>query len=92
MSRIAEIRMTGRGQIDAVIRFDPGPNVVSGDSDTGKSYLLRLVDYVLGADQLTKTIDEAAAYETVWWRSHCLLPAHWRLDQRRLFRTPPISR
>lgn len=66
MSRIAEIRMTGRGQIDAVIRFDPGPNVVSGDSDTGKSYLLRLVDYVLGADQLTKTIDEAAAYETVW--------------------------
>jgi hypothetical protein len=66
MSRIAEIRMTGRGQLDAMIRFNRGPNVVSGDSDTGKSYLARLVDYVLGADELKKTIDEAADYETVW--------------------------
>lgn len=66
MSRIAEIRMTGRGQIDAMIRFNRGPNVVSGDSDTGKSYLARLVDYVLGAEELKKTIDEAADYETVW--------------------------
>ncbi|WP_156466868.1 hypothetical protein [Rhizobium sp. Leaf384] len=49
-----------------MIRFNRGPNVVSGDSDTGKSYLARLVDYVLGADELKKTIDEAAAYETVW--------------------------
>ncbi|TGR72415.1 hypothetical protein EN837_03455 [bacterium M00.F.Ca.ET.194.01.1.1] len=66
MSRIAEIRMTGRGQLDAMIRFNRGPNVVSGDSDTGKSYLARLVDYVLGADELKKAIDEAADYETVW--------------------------
>lgn len=66
MSRIAEIRMTGRGQLDAMIRFGRGPNVVSGDSDTGKSYLARLVDYILGADELKKTIDEAADYETVW--------------------------
>ncbi|TGP48865.1 hypothetical protein EN872_15320, partial [bacterium M00.F.Ca.ET.229.01.1.1] len=49
-----------------MIRFNRGPNVVSGDSDTGKSYLARLVDYVLGADELKKAIDEAADYETVW--------------------------
>ncbi|WP_156886423.1 hypothetical protein [Rhizobium gallicum] len=42
------------------------PNVVTGDSDTGKSYLLRLVDYVLGAEELKKIIDEAGGYETAW--------------------------
>ncbi|OJY66547.1 MULTISPECIES: DUF2026 family protein [unclassified Rhizobium] len=40
--------------------------MVTGDSDTGKSYLLRLVDYVLGAEELKKVIDEAAGYETAW--------------------------
>lgn len=66
MAYLSEIRLTGVGVEDALIRFSPGPNVVTGDSDTGKSYLLRLVDYVLGADELTKVIDEAANYEVAW--------------------------
>jgi hypothetical protein len=66
MARIGEIRLTGTGQTDAIVKFRPGPNVVTGDSDTGKSYLLRLVDYVLGAEELKKVIDEAAGYETAW--------------------------
>ncbi|CAM3202013.1 hypothetical protein PANO111632_07795 [Paracoccus nototheniae] len=66
MAYLAEIRLTGAGIEDALIRFLPGPNVVTGDSDTGKSYLLRLVDYVLGADELTKVINEAADYELAW--------------------------
>ncbi|AYG59988.1 hypothetical protein CCGE525_15100 [Rhizobium jaguaris] len=66
MARIVEIRLTGAGLEDAIIRFKPGPNVVTGDSDTGKSYLLRLVDFVLGAKELSKVIDEAADYETAW--------------------------
>ncbi|MCS4244124.1 hypothetical protein M2418_003665 [Rhizobium sp. BIGb0125] len=66
MARIVEIRLTGDGLEDALIRFEPGPNVVTGDSDTGKSYLLRLIDYVLGAKELTKIIDEASDYGTAW--------------------------
>ena len=66
MAYLAQIRLTGASVEDALICFSPGPNVVTGDSDTGKSYLLRLVDYVLGADELTKVIDEAADYESVW--------------------------
>ncbi|MDB6179714.1 hypothetical protein PAF17_19950 [Paracoccus sp. Z330] len=66
MAHISEIRLTGKGKIDASIRFKPGPNVVSGDSDTGKSYLLRCVDYVFGAQEMTKVIEEAAGYELVW--------------------------
>lgn len=66
MARLVEIRLTGTGQPDALVRFEPGPNVITGDSDTGKSYLLRVVDYVLGAEELKKVIDEAASYETAW--------------------------
>lgn len=66
MARIVEIRLTGDGQKDAIIRFEPGSNVVTGDSDTGKSYLLRLVDYILGAEELKKVIEEAADYQTAW--------------------------
>lgn len=66
MARISEIRLTGKGKADAVIRFKAGPNVVSGDSDTGKSYLLRCIDYVLGAQEMTKVIEEADGYELVW--------------------------
>lgn len=66
MARIVELRLTGDGLEDAHIRFAPGPNVVTGDSDTGKSYLLRLIDYVLGAKELSKVIDEATGYSTAW--------------------------
>jgi len=65
MAWINEIRLSGSGKKDAVIRFEPGPNVVAGDSDTGKSYLLRCVVYVLGAKEITKVIEEALGYEHV---------------------------
>lgn len=66
MARINEVRLTGTGRADAIVKFKPGPNVITGDSDTGKSYILRLVDYVLGAEELKKLIDEATGYETAW--------------------------
>lgn len=66
MARISEIRLTGTGKADASIKFEPGANVVYGDSDTGKSYLLRCIDFVLGAQEMTKVIEEAAGYELVW--------------------------
>jgi len=66
MARISEIRLSGKGKADASIKFEPGANVVYGDSDTGKSYLLRCIDFVLGAQEMTKVIEEAAGYELVW--------------------------
>ena len=65
-ARIVEVRLTGSRKKDAGIQFAPGPNVLTGDSDTGKSYLLNLIDFALGAEELTKRIEEAADYETVW--------------------------
>jgi hypothetical protein len=65
MMQLREIRLVGPGKEPGQLRFEPGGNVVSGDSDTGKSYMLRCVDFVLGADEMTKVIDEAAGYDRV---------------------------
>ncbi|MFC7396084.1 hypothetical protein ACFQU1_02600 [Chelatococcus sp. GCM10030263] len=45
--------------------FAAAGNAVAGDSDTGKSYMLRCIDYVFGAEAMTKVIKEAGPYERV---------------------------
>ena len=39
---ISQVQVTGPEKKDAIIEFSKGLNVVSGPSDTGKSYLLQL--------------------------------------------------
>jgi hypothetical protein len=63
--QLRELRLVGPGKEPAQLRFEPGGNIVSGDSDTGKSYMLRCIDFVLGADEMTKVIEEAAGYDRV---------------------------
>lgn len=62
MLRVRSIRLTGKGVGDAVVEFHDKANILAGDSDTGKSYLVHLLDYVFGADELNKRIDEAEPY------------------------------
>jgi len=52
--------------MDATETFKPGGNILAGESDTGKSYLLHCVDYVFGADELKKRIPEAEAYSDLF--------------------------
>jgi len=61
--QIRELRLTGTLKKDASIRFNSGGNVIAGVSDSGKSYILRCIDFVLGAEEMTKKIDEAIGYE-----------------------------
>ena len=63
MLQIREIRLSGPNVEDASVKFGPGPNVVAGESDTGKSYLLHCIDYIFGADELKKRIPQADPYE-----------------------------
>ena len=60
---LRELRVTGTGKQHAVIRFAPGGNIIAGVSNSGKSYMLRCVDFVLGADEMT---NEDAGYELVY--------------------------
>lgn len=61
--RIVELRLSGPKVEDAILKLEPGPNVLSGTSDTGKSYVLKLLDFALGADELGKQVDEAQGYD-----------------------------
>lgn len=63
MLQIREIRLSGPNVEDASIKFGPGPNVIAGESDTGKSYLLHCLDYIFGAEELKKRIPQAESYD-----------------------------
>ncbi len=63
MLQIREIRLSGPNVEDASVRFGPGPNVIAGESDTGKSYLLHCLDYIFGAEELKKRIPQAEPYD-----------------------------
>lgn len=63
MLQLREILLSGKGVPDASVKFGPGPNVIAGESDTGKSYLLHCLDYIFGADELKKRVPEAESYE-----------------------------
>jgi hypothetical protein len=64
--QLREVRLTGPKKPIAFMKFVAGANVISGLSDTGKSYILRCVDFVLGAESMTKKIDEDEGYDTVY--------------------------
>jgi hypothetical protein len=66
MMQLRELRVIGTGKKNAVVRFAPGGNVIAGVSNSGKSYMLRCIDFVLGAEEMTKKIDEDAGYESVY--------------------------
>lgn len=59
------LRITGPSVTPAEIAFGPGLNVIYGGSNTGKSHIMRLVDYVLGAGRSPEPITEQARYDLV---------------------------
>lgn len=62
---IEALALTGTGKALAEITFKDGLNVVSGASDTGKSYAFNCIDFAFGARNAPRTIPEAQGYEAV---------------------------
>lgn len=61
----SRIEARGKGKTPASIDFAKGLTVVSGASDTGKSYLLQCLDFMTGASTPPDEIDESIGYETL---------------------------
>lgn len=61
---IKELRVKGKGLEDAVIVLEKGLNVINGPSNTGKSYILKCIDYMFGAEKL-KEVRECKGYEKI---------------------------
>lgn len=59
---IREMRLTGSEVDDAFIKFERGLNIVSGASNTGKTYIFQCIEYMMGASQPPKKIHEARKY------------------------------
>lgn len=67
MRRMVLVRLTlsGVGKKDAVINFEKGLNVITGDSDTGKTFAFQCINYVLGGEHPPKNISEANGYSEI---------------------------
>src|ERR1035441_3588723 len=63
--QLRTLRVTGKGKTPAEVSFGPGFNVISGASNTGKSYILQCIDFMLGATKRPKRIQESVGYESV---------------------------
>lgn len=63
--QIRRLTLVGRGVPNAEVRFREGLNVVSGPSDTGKTFIVQCIDFMLGSKDTPESIPEAAQYETV---------------------------
>ena len=48
---IEKLRVSGAGKIDGVVSFTDGLNIIRGRSNTGKTWILRCIYYLLGSDQ-----------------------------------------
>ncbi|WP_108802766.1 AAA family ATPase [Aquimarina sp. Aq107] len=64
---ISKLHVTGNNVQTAKIKFESGFNVVSGLSDTGKSYIFSCINFALGSGKYPKTtIPESKGYDTVY--------------------------
>jgi len=60
------LRLTGPSVEPAEVRFTDGLNAITGASDTGKTYILQCIDYLLGAGSAPKAIPEAEHYQSAF--------------------------
>lgn len=61
---IRHLSFSGPGKISAALNFEKGLNVLYGASETGKSFTLEAIDYMLGGAEL-RDIPERVGYDVV---------------------------
>lgn len=59
---IKKLEVKGAGKKSAIVEFKAGLNVIAGASDTGKSYITKCFQFIFGAEQPPKAIDQAKGY------------------------------
>lgn len=64
--RLRHLCFTGPEKLKAKVEFDAGLNVVYGASDTGKSFLVESIDFMLGAKGPLSDIPERVGYDRIF--------------------------
>ena len=62
---LTKLTLSGVGKEDAVLTFERGLNVITGDSDTGKTFAFQCINYILGGEKPPKNIVEAEGYTKI---------------------------
>lgn len=55
---ILKLKLTGKDIPTAEIDFKRGVNVITGASNTGKSFILNCIDYMFGAGEILKVFQK----------------------------------
>jgi len=63
---ISKLHVTGNNVVTAKLAFNKGSNLISGLSDTGKSYIFACINFMLGGGDSPKYIPESAGYSDVY--------------------------
>ena len=63
--QLRRLRVSGPEREPAEVDFSNGLNVISGPSDTGKSYLVEAIDFMLGGGSAPRPIPESRGYDRV---------------------------
>lgn len=63
---LRHIAFTGTAKETAQLTFGSGLNVIYGASDTGKSFLVEAIDFMLGSSKPLRDIPERVGYETIF--------------------------
>ncbi|MFC5872274.1 AAA domain-containing protein [Chryseobacterium arachidis] len=61
-----ELRLTGENKKDAFVQFKHGLNVISGPSNTGKTFIFDCLDFMLGSSDKLKAIPEIKGYSNIF--------------------------
>jgi len=62
---LREVRVRGKGMPDATVQFGTGLSLITGPSDTGKSFIADAINHVFGASSALRELTEQASYDRI---------------------------
>lgn len=68
---IEKIIVTGSGKTDSVIELSNGVNIIYGPSNTGKTYIVKCIDYMFGSEREPIDISTGYQYIKIIVRTQC---------------------
>ena len=64
--RLRHLAFLGPHREPAIVKFGPGLNVIYGASDTGKSFVVEAIDFMLGGKPPLRDVPERVGYDQVF--------------------------
>ncbi|ANP78325.1 hypothetical protein A134_18325 [Vibrio crassostreae 9CS106] len=63
---ISELRLSSAEHADASIKFEKGVNIITGPSNTGKTFIFECLEYMLGRGALERRITQSKVYSEIY--------------------------